>query len=236
MRESSRIPGHLVFHLVATAAIWILLPFASSAQPREAGVVITLTGSATLSRAGSSQSLRFRDSLFNGDTITTAANSTLRVLLACTAIATARERSAWSLVATEGRAGLTLSDGRMGLTIARQLMTQDDFLQVRTPNALAAVRGSSVVVDVHRNAPGAGITSLFSVLSGPLEVFAAGATVRVGSRQRLRVRDNLAGVVESLFNEESEREGRRLIRRRSTGAAQREAPCRAPRIRRASTS
>jgi hypothetical protein len=204
MWESSRIPGHVAFHLAATAAVWILLPFTSSAQPREAGVVITLTGSATLSRAGASQSLRSRDSLFNGDTITTAANSTLRVLLACTAIATARERSAWSLAVAEGRAGLSLSDGRMGLTIARQIMAQDDFLHVRTPNAFASVRGSSVVVDVHRNAPGARITSLFSVLSGPVEVFAAGATVRVGSGQRLRVRDDLAGVVEGLSNEESE--------------------------------
>jgi hypothetical protein len=136
--------------------------------------------------------------------IATVGNSTLRMLLAGKAIATVRERSEWSITETGGLAGLALSDGRIGLTIARQLMAHDDILHVRTPNVLASVRGSSVIVEVQRILPGAGIASVFSVLSGPVEIVAVGTTVRVGSRQPLRIRDNVVGLVEGLSNEETE--------------------------------
>jgi hypothetical protein len=114
-----------------------------------------------------------------------------------------RERSEWSITETGGLAGLALSDGRIGLTIARQLMAPEDVLHVRTPNVLASVRGSAVIVEVQRIL-GAGIASMFSVLSGPVEMVAAGATVRVGSRQRLHIRDNVVGLVAGLSNEETE--------------------------------
>jgi hypothetical protein len=120
-----------------------------------------------------------------------------------------------SITETSGLAGLALSDGRIGLTIARQLMAQDDVVHVRTPNVFASVRGSSVIVEVQRTPPGAAIASVFSVLSGPVEIVAVGATVRVGSRQRLRIRDDVVGLVEGLSNQETE-----LLAADSKGARQ----------------
>jgi hypothetical protein len=196
--------GRLAFPLVAMVAAWALLPSATGAQPRESGAVTTLAGNATVSRAGISRHLRFRDSLFNGDTITTGEKSTLRVLLACKAIVTAHELTEWTIADTSGISGLGLTEGRMGLSIARQLMPQHDVLHVSTPNALASVRGSSVVVEVHGTRSHAGIASVFSVLSGPVEVAAGGASVVLGSRQRLRVNGTAAGLLEDLTPAEIE--------------------------------
>lgn len=184
--------------MVALAAVWAVLPHMVAAQTQEAGVVTTLTGSATVTRAGASQHLRFKDSLFSGDTITTAEKSTLRVLLSCKAIVTVHEVSEWAIPGTGGAGGLGVSAGRLGLTIARQRMGRHESMQVRTPNAAAAVRGSSVIVEVRGSRSGAAIASIFSVLSGPVDISAGGTTVRVASHQRLLVRDNTMGVVEGL--------------------------------------
>lgn len=204
MWNCRRMPGRLALPLVAMAAAWALLPSAIGAQPRESGAVTTLAGNATVSRAGVSRHLRFRDSLFNGDTITTGEKSTLRVLLACKAIVTAHELTEWTIADTSGISGLGLTEGKLGLSIARQLMPQHDVLQVSTPNALATVRGSSVVVEVHGARSRAGIASVFSVLSGPVEVAAGGPTVLVGSLQRLRVNGKAAGLLEDLTHAEIE--------------------------------
>jgi len=204
MWDCRRVPSRSALLLVAMAAAGAVLPSVTGAQQQESGAVTMLTGSAAVSRAGASQHLRFRDSLFNGDKITTGEKSTLRVLLACKAIVTAHELSEWTIADTSGMFGLGLTAGRMGLSIARQLMPQQDVLQVSTPNALASVRGSSVVVEVHGTRTRAGIASVFSVLSGPVEVAAGGATVVVGSRQRLRVRDNAVGLLEDLTSAEIE--------------------------------
>jgi hypothetical protein len=66
------------------------------------------------------------------------------------------------------------------------------------------VHGSAAIVEVHRATPGAGVASVFSVLSGPVEIVATGAAVRVDNAQRLRIRDNSVGVVEGLSGGEIE--------------------------------
>ena len=92
----------------------------------------------------------------------------------------------------------------MGLSVARQLMAPGETVQISTPNAVASVKGSVVITEVS-GGHGAGAVSLFNVLSGPVEVVAGGASVNVGSRQRVRVSDGALGPVEDLSPEDVSR-------------------------------
>jgi hypothetical protein len=187
---------------VSIAAAGLTSP--AGAQQTGVGVVTNLTGSATVARASNAQPLRFKDSVYGRDRIMTAEKSLLRVLLGGKAIVTMRELSELTITDAGGFAGLDLSSGRMGLSVARQLMAPGEAVQIRTPNAIASVQGSVVITEVS-GGQGAGAVSLFNVLSGPVEVVAGGASVNVGSRQRVRVSGGTLGPVEDLSPEDVSR-------------------------------
>jgi FecR protein len=187
---------------VSIAAAGLASP--AGAQQTGVGVVTNLTGSATVARTSNTQPLRFKDSVYGRDRIVTAEKSLLRVLLGGKAIVTMRELSELTITDAGGFAGLELSGGRMGLSVARQLMAPGETVQISTPNAVASVQGSVVIAEVS-GGRGAGAVSLFNVLSGPVEVVAGGASVNVGSRQRVRVSGGTLGPVEDLSPEDVSR-------------------------------
>ena len=113
-----------------------------------AGVVTTLHGSADLTRAAAVQPLRFRDELYLQDRIDTNEESLVRVLLGGSAVVTVRELSSLTISEQPDRAVIDLRDGRVGVEVARRLMKPGQAIEIRTPNAIAAVRGSFVVVEV----------------------------------------------------------------------------------------
>jgi hypothetical protein len=166
--------------------------------------VTNLTGSATVARAFNAQPLRFKDSVYGRDRIATADKSLVRVLLGGKAIVTLRELSELTITDAGGFVGLELSGGRMGLSVARQLMAPGEAVQIRTPNAVASVQGSVVITEVS-GGQGAGAVSLFNVLSGPVEIVADGASVTVGSRQRVRASGGTLGPVDDLSPEDVSR-------------------------------
>ena len=142
----------LILSLNALTVALVLAP--SPVRAQGLGVVTTLTGTATLARASQSQPLRFRDSVFEQDKIATAEKSLVRVLLGGKAVVTIRELS--ELTITEGHAKsiIQLSAGKIGLAVARQRMQPGEEIEVRTPNAVAAVRGTVFVVELIRPAKG----------------------------------------------------------------------------------
>lgn len=194
----------LVLAVVVLAALWGAPASRAGAQQVGVGVVTNLAGSATVARTSTAQPLRFKDSVYGRDRIATAENSFLRVLLGGKAIVTVRELSELTLTGAGGLAGLDLSGGRMGLSVARQLMAPGEAIQVRTPNAVASVRGSVVIAEVS-GGQGTGAVSLFNVLSGPVDIAAGGVSVRVGSRQRVRVSGGALGPVENLSDDDVSR-------------------------------
>src|SRR5437899_1208599 len=194
----------LLLSLNALAVALVLAP--SPVRAQGLGVVTTLTGTATLARASQSQPLRFRDSLFEQDKIATAEKSLVRVLLGGKAVVTIRELS--ELTITEGHAKsiIQLSAGKIGLAVARQRMQPGEEIEVRTPNAVAAVRGTVFVVELIRPAKGGAsgsapfVTNVL-VVKGIVDVIAINAPpgtapTRVGAGQSVGVTAGTAGQVQ----------------------------------------
>src|SRR5258707_6717706 len=126
-----------------------LQPVAAAAQTSDAvGVVTTIDGRATVARPAlaSPLSLKFKDDVFGRDRISTQENSLVRVLLGGKAILTVRELSQVTISEEPGRAVVTLPDGKVVLAVAKQRMRPGESIEIRTPNAAAAVRGSLLAV------------------------------------------------------------------------------------------
>jgi hypothetical protein len=134
--------------VIATLAT-ALHPVPLIAQTSDAvGVVTTLDGRATVARPASPSplTLKFKDDVFGRDKISTAENSLVRVLLGGKAILTMRELSQVTISEEAGRAVVTLPDGKVVLAVAKQRMRPGESIEIRTPNAAAAVRGSMMSV------------------------------------------------------------------------------------------
>jgi hypothetical protein len=135
-------------------------------------VVTTLEGRATVVRAAlpEPQPLRFKDSVFLRDRIETREDSIVRLLLGGKAVVTVRELSVFTVTEEPGRAVVELRQGRAAVGVARGLMRPGESVEVRTPNAVAAVRGSLLVTEVVEEA---GLPrTVFSALQAtvPIEV------------------------------------------------------------------
>ena len=194
----------LILSLNALTVALVLAP--SPVRAQGLGVVTTLTGTATLARASQSQPLRFRDSIFEQDKIATAEKSLVRVLLGGKAVVTIRELS--ELTITEGHAKsiIQLSAGKIGLAVARQRMQPGEEIEVRTPNAVAAVRGTVFVVELIRPAKGgasgsAPFVTNVHVVKGIVDVIAINAPpgtapTQVGAGQSVGVTAGTAGQVQ----------------------------------------
>jgi FecR protein len=136
--------------LVVVAAMSAMaLPPPVTAQTSEAvGVVTTLDGRANVARSARTVplALKFKDDVFGRDRISTQENSLVRVLLGGKAILTVRELSQVTISEEPGRAVVTLPDGKVVLAVAKQRMRPRESIEIRTPNAIAAVRGSILAV------------------------------------------------------------------------------------------
>lgn len=127
-------------------------PAAAGAQAVKAGVVTTAEGLVTARRVVLPQPvpLRFKDDVFLQDTITTGDRSLARLLLAGKALVTVRERSVLTVTEVPGRSTVNMDSGKIGLVVARDRMRPGEAIEVRTPNAIVAVRGTILVVEVRR--------------------------------------------------------------------------------------
>ncbi len=126
-----------------------LQPVAAAAQTSDAvGVVTTIDGRATVARPALTVplALKFKDDVFGRDRINTQENSLVRVLLGGKAILTVRELSEVTISEEPGRAVVTLPSGKVVLAVQKQRMRPGESIEIRTPNAVAAVRGSILAV------------------------------------------------------------------------------------------
>jgi hypothetical protein len=124
------------------------------------------------------------------DRVTTGDNAITRILLGGKVIVTARERSTLTITEAPGLSTIDLTSGRIAVAVDKTKMKPGERVDVRTPNAIAGVRGTVFIVEVHRN------TSTVTVLRGLVDVVrvdpktgqAVGPVTPVGANQTVSVR------------------------------------------------
>jgi len=153
---------------LAILALSFSLIFTGLALAQQAvGVVTALKGKAQLSRAATQSPLRFKDDLILRDLIDTQEKSLARVLFGGKSTVTVRELSRLEVREELLPGGATrsvheLSSGSILVNVARSLMGRGDEVQIRTPNAVAAVRGSTILAQYNA----ALAQSIFVLLTG----------------------------------------------------------------------
>jgi FecR-like protein len=195
---------------VMAAALLCASPVPAAAEPEEsAGVVTTVNGDATLLRAvavAQPVSLRMRDEIFLRDRIQTRERSLVRVLLGGKALITVRELSVLTVIEEAGRVTVDLQSGKVGVAVVKARMRPGEVIEIRTPNATAAVRGTVFVVEVDPMQPGqpggAATTTRVHLFHGALDVSARldpnNATVRLAELQSVVVAGNVLGSVKPI--------------------------------------
>jgi FecR-like protein len=131
------------------SAALVLWPTLSGAQGLRAGVVTQLQGKVTTTHESVPKpiALKYRDDVFLRDKIVTGDQSLARVLLGGKALLTIREHSLVTITEAPGRSAVDLKSGRLSLAVAREKLQPGETVDIRTPNAIAAVRGTVVVAD-----------------------------------------------------------------------------------------
>jgi hypothetical protein len=139
--------------------------------------VTTLEGNVTATRAAAPLepvALKFKDDVLLQDRITTGEQSLARLLLGGKAVVTVRERSILTISEAPGRSTIEIESGKFALVVARERMRTGEVIEIRTPNAIAGVRGTVVITEVD-SVPSATaaqpprVVSSFYVLRGSVE-------------------------------------------------------------------
>ncbi len=179
--------------LLLTGAAALLLASSTLAQER-VGVVTTIEGLATVARVSllEPRPLQFKDDLFLRDRITTGERSLVRVLLGGKATVTARERSVLTITEVPGVATINLGAGRIAVAVAKGLMKPGEVIEIKTPNAVTAIRGTVVIAEV--SPVPEGHRSTIAILRGLVDVTKldpagtlTGPAVKVGALERVTI-------------------------------------------------
>ncbi len=197
---------------MAAALLCAGLPAVTTAQSEDsAGVVTTVNGNATLTRAAKRAqpvSLRMRDEIFVRDRIHTQSHSLVRVLLGGKALITVRELSVLTVTEEANRVTVDLQSGKVGVAVVKGRMRPGEVIEIRSPNAIASVRGTVFVVDVDPLPAGksaAATTTRIHLFQGALDVSArhgaAQPPVRLAAMQSMVVAGNALGAVRPLSRE-----------------------------------
>jgi FecR protein len=151
----------LPFAALVSSLALLLGPTLAAAQGVKAGVVTQLQGKvvATHATAPEPVALKYRDDVFLQDKIVTGDQALARVLLGGMALLTLREHSLVTLTEVPGQSTLALSSGTLSLAVAREKMKPGQRLDIRTPNAIAAVRGTVVAAEASPGGPEGGLTA-----------------------------------------------------------------------------
>ena len=144
-------PHRISYSFTACLALLVALcPLSLHAAIPKAGTVTQVVGTATLTRADVPKDLpvKFRDPVYLKDKITTQEKAFVRVLLGGKAVVTVRELSVLTITEEPDHATIDITRGFVALSVARKRMRPGEYVEIRTPHAIAAVRGTQVNTDV----------------------------------------------------------------------------------------
>ena len=169
--------GKLLIGGALTTGIALLVTAPGVRAEEPVGVVTTLEGVAMVSRITlpEPQPLQFKDDVYVRDRITTGERSIVRVLLGGKATVTARERSVLTITEAPGVSTIDLSAGRISVAVSKGLMKRGEVIEIKTPNAVSAIRGTIVVAEVDEHS-----RSTISVLRGLVDVVRLDNGLRIG--------------------------------------------------------
>ena len=174
---------HASTHVLRTAFVALAAALAGWAPAaadggRPAGTVTALHGTATVSRAslGAPRALKFRDHVLVRDRIATGEESLARILLGGKAVITVRERSVVTIIESPSVSTVAVESGKIALAVAKERMRAGESVELRTPNAVAGIRGTVVIAEVTRR--GADASTRFTLLTGVIEVVRLDAVQR----------------------------------------------------------
>ncbi len=147
------------------------------------GTITLVIGKASVERGAPAevQPIRFRDPVYLKDSITTEEESFVRVLMGRKALVTVSEMSVLTITEDLHQATINLDSGFIGLSVARKRMDDGEYIEIRTPHMVAAVRGTKVLAEV----PTPDITRL-TVVEGHVDVYALSAPTQVISVSTLQ--------------------------------------------------
>jgi len=148
----------------------IAAPAAADDAAARAGVVTALYGTATVTRASlaTPRALKFRDDVLVQDRIATGTESLARILLGGKAVVTVRERSVVTITESPSESTVDVVSGKVALAVAKERMRPGEAIELRTPNAVAGIRGTVVIAEVAGR--GAAASTRFTLLTGTIEV------------------------------------------------------------------
>jgi len=153
----------------------LVAPAIAAAQQPKAGVVTVLEGNVSARRVAlpGPLPLKLKDEVFLQDTVATGDQSLARMFLGGKAVVTVRERSILTITEVPGKSTIDLESGKFALAVAREKMRPGEEIQIRTPNAVAGVRGTVVITEVTRQSAQIGgaapaVRTNFYVLSGTI--------------------------------------------------------------------
>jgi hypothetical protein len=197
--------------IVAALVLYSLVGVAGADDQPGAGVVAALDGQATVTRSAVPQpiALHVRDDVFVRDQIRTEPHALVRVLLGGKALITMRELSVLTVTEEAGRVTVDLSSGKIGVAVVKGRMEPGEIIEIRSPNAIAAVRGTVFVVEVDPAPTGSSltapiVTTRVHLLHGALDVSArqdAAQAVRLVAHQSVVVSGNTLGSVQPISND-----------------------------------
>ena len=170
------------FLIAVVVVLQLAPPAAALAQPSRAGVVTTLEGNVTVTTASLPQPrpLKFRDDVFVNDRVVTGDRSIARMLLGGKAVVTVRERSSLTITEIPGKSTIALESGKIAVAVAREKVRPGEQIEVRTPNAVAGVRGTVFVAEVSRAS--ASLDAAQGAVNSSFYGFAGLVTIRTGSQ------------------------------------------------------
>jgi len=155
-------------------ALALALPGIAHAQTR-AGVVTTAQGQVSVTRVATAQAaplvlpLQFKQDVFFQDVIRTQDQSLARILLGGKAVVTVREHSTLRINEAQDAATIQVEAGRIALAVAKEKMGTT-HIDVRTPNAVAGVRGTVMITEVTPQDATTPPTSTFTLITGVVDV------------------------------------------------------------------
>jgi hypothetical protein len=120
----------------------------------------------------------------------------VRILFGGKATVTAREHSVLVITERPGASTVNLSSGSIAVAVDKTRMRKGEVVEIRTPNAVAAIRGTVVVAEV--TPVGAGSRSIITVLRGLIDVTQLDTAGRAGDHLRVvgPLNDDLGPLVE----------------------------------------
>lgn len=117
-----------------------------------AGKVISLQGQATVTRppVATPAALKDQEKVFVRDRLATAERSILKVSLGLRALVTVRELSTLTITEQTGRSAVGIESGKLSFGLYTPPGAPAQLYEIRTPNAVAAVRGTVLIVETRR--------------------------------------------------------------------------------------